>query len=34
MDSVVGDYQYLLEQHQLTIPQIVRQIVDKYNSIA
>ena len=31
--SVVGDYQYLLEQHQLTIPQIVRQIVEKYNSI-
>lgn len=31
--SVVGDYQFLLEQHQLTSPQMVKQIVEKYNSI-
>lgn len=31
--SVVGDYQYLLEQHQLTIPQMVKRIEEKYNSI-
>lgn len=31
--SVVGDYQYLLEQHKLTVPQMVNQIEEKYNSI-
>ena len=31
--SIVGDYQYLLEQHKLTVPQMVKQIEEKYNSI-
>lgn len=31
--SVVGDYQYLLEQHRLTAPQIVEDIEKKYISI-
>ena len=31
--SVVGDYQYLLEQHRLTTPQIVEDIETKYMSI-